>query len=273
MIKDNSGRPRIALVSGKFPAGTIAYAEYRSGTAYAQLSNDSTEFFFLPPLTGEGSSRSGSGTWSARNAIKVHESHHISPAYAGCPTLTRSSSGTYTAATSSYSDGIWTPYENTSSALHYKEIMGLNVSATKSVTSPRIIDLTSSPSCNRMSYTRENVTSWFLLEVNGVVQFEDNPIIYDVDCEYGNSGTIGYNFCSQSASITEHMRDGNFAYYLIKSSAITTIKQEDPKTPYSPDQLTYLRHIKQAGIGMTLLKGTTARMLSWGMAMCPEDFS
>jgi hypothetical protein len=107
-----------------------------------------------------------------------------------------------------------------------------------------------------------------------VVQFEDNPIIYDIDCDYGTSAASGYNFCSQSASKTEHMRDGNFAYYLIKSSsAIGAIKQEDPRTPYEPSFLTHLRHIKQAGIGMTLLKGTTARMLSWGMAMCPLDFS
>jgi hypothetical protein len=272
LVLDWNGHLRIAKCSGKFPNGTIKYYEPRNGDNYVDLENDGTEFFFLPPTTCSGDRPPN----FAEQPIKVHASYHISPSYASCPTLTRDSSGAYTSTLSGYTaDHLWTPYEVQGSAVHYKEILGLNVSASSGSTSERIIDLSASPSANRIGWVQEGAVSWFLIQKvgSGTISFENYPIWYLIDCSYldGNTEVFGYNPAMQTASITQH--DADATYYLVHTTSLAPLVQNWPRFEDHPDLLRKLTHIKQPSLSIQLGKGLSVRLVSWGMALWPEIFN
>ena len=264
---------RVGRASENLPSGTLTIYEDHGDTPYTELTNAGGRFFYQPSRVGNGFRKNANGTWNSQlcNVMEFFGSHY-SPATAYFPSVTKSSSGSVSVLNGSYNSDGFLPYlvrNDSSPPLHDNDFSGYDVVKYTYQGDWHRANLEDTPW--KLRTCRLQASAFFLAIVHGSVSFPTKAIRFNVNCRKSD-GSYGDNYCSQTVTTDEMLRNGNDYYVLIKSGTFT-LEQDAPYSSSTKQYIIYPKYIDQPRLQFTLGNGSALALTSWGYDVWPLDYT
>ena len=261
---------RCGLASSYMPSSGVQYYAYAGGKgAWTLYGNPSGKYNFQPSNTAPGQARlseNGLLMWKSK-PVEVLASTHFSPDASYLPTVAKNSGGYIATAYCDYSSNLFAPfeyYDASHPAKHDVKMLGSGVTWDVSPDGLRRAILRNAQAVKDYTWFIIKASSWFLLLASGTVNFSTRAIKNNIySMYYDGVSKTGDNTCSQETTVTEMLRSGSLAYYLVKTTGLQVLRQESPFSGYE-NFINNPKYIDWPKVLFTLGSSSSVVATSWG---------